>query len=299
MQIGVRDACVPLAAGQHLFDALDDLGVKSVELLIDAVLSVPSLRLSLGDADVVRGLKQQLALRGIQVCALLLGTDFSGPAAEAHVQWVIRAARIAGELGTPVIRIDAHTPDRSLASQTVRDNVIRCARTILTETADTGVDLGLENHAFLSNDPVFLDAVFDAVADPRLGLTLDTGNFYWFGCPLDELYPLFEKYAPRVKHTHIKSIHFPPDMAHQRRQIGWEYAQYRSPLDEGDIDLSRVVQILRNAGYQRSLCIENESLNKFPEPARLEVIRRDVRALKRTLPVSPPGLPAVFPPRPT
>jgi sugar phosphate isomerase/epimerase len=74
-------------------------------------------------------------------------------------------------------------------------------------------------------------------------------------------------------------------MAHQRRQIGWEYAQYRSPLDEGDIDLSRVVQILRNAGYQRSLCIENESLNKFPEPARLEVIRRDVRALKRTLPV--------------
>jgi len=285
MQIAVRDACVPLAAGQHLFDALDDLGVTSVELLIDSDLSVPSLKLSLRDASAVRSLKHQLALRGIEVCALLLGTDFSGPAAEAHVQWAIRAAHIAQELGAPAIRIDAHTPDRSLSSQTVRGNLIRSVRTVLAETAGAGVDLALENHAFLANDPEFLDAVFAAVDAPRLGLTLDTGNFYWFGYSLDELYALFERYAPCVKHTHIKSIHFPPEMARQRRPIGWEYAQYRSPLDEGDIDLARVVRILRSAGYERSLCIENESLSKFPQPAQFEVIRRDIRALRLALPV--------------
>jgi L-ribulose-5-phosphate 3-epimerase len=284
MQIAVRDACVPLAADQHLFDALDDLGLRSVELLIDVHLNVPSLQLSLSDAASVRSLKEQLARRGVQVCALLLGTDFSSPAADSHIQWTIRAAHIAHALGVPAIRIDAHSPDRSLSSEFVRETLVRATTKIIAQTAGTSVDLGLENHAFLANDPEFLDAVFEAVPDPRLGLTLDTGNFYWFGYPLDELYALFEKYAPRVKHTHIKSIHFPPEMTHQRRPIGWEYAQYRSPLDEGDIDLSRVVRILRNAGYQRTLCIENESLSKFPEPARMGVIRRDVTFLRRVLP---------------
>ncbi len=283
MQIAIRDACVPLAPGRHLLDVLAELGIASVELLLDSELSVPSLQLSLRDAVAVHSLREQLAIRGINVCALLLGTDFSGPASEAHVQWAIGAAHLARELGAPVIRIDAHTPDRSLPSQTVRDNMIRCASRILAETAGTGIDLGLENHAFFSNDPEFLDAVFDSVDDPRLGLTLDTGNFYWFGCPLDELYALFEKYAARVKHTHIKSIHFPPEMARQRRPIGWEYGQFRCPLDEGDIDLSRVVGILRNAGYSRTLCIENEALSKFNEAERLDVIRRDVQALRRAM----------------
>lgn len=280
MQISIRDACVPLTSGQHLFDALDTLGLKSLELNLAPDLNVSSLHVSLKDASDVRLLREQLTRRGISVCALLLETDFSGPAAESHAQWAIRAAHLARELGAPVIRIDAHTPDRSLSSEIVRANVIRSARKILSETADTGVDLGLENHAFLSNDPEFLDAVFDSVADPRLGLTLDTGNFYWFGYPLDELYALFEKYAGRVKHTHLKSIHFPAGMARQRRPIGWEYGQYRSLLDEGDIDLSRVVRILRDAGYQRTLCIENESLSKFAEAARMDVIRRDVEALR-------------------
>jgi sugar phosphate isomerase/epimerase len=137
----------------------------------------------------------------------------------------------------------------------------------------------LENHAFLSNDPAFLNTVFAAVPDPRFGLTLDTGNFYWFGHPLDELYPLFEKYAPRIKHTHIKSIHYPPEKARERRPVGWEYSQHSCPLDEGDIDLKRVVQILRDAKYDRTLCIENESLGKFPEAERKNVIKRDVAAL--------------------
>jgi sugar phosphate isomerase/epimerase len=281
MDIAIRDACVPRTEGQHLLDALTGLGVHSVELLIDENLFVPSLKISLREEAAVRALQQMLKKRRHSVCALLLDTDFSGPAAESHVAWAIRAVRLARQLAVPAVRIDAHTADRSLSSQVVAENVIRAARRILHENPVAAVDLALENHAFLSNDPVFLDSVFSAIPDPRLGLTLDTGNFYWFGYPLEELYPVFEKYAPRAKHTHIKSIHFPPEMASQRRPIGWEYSQHCCPLDEGDIDLKRVVQILAAAGYKRTLCIENESLSKFPEAERLNVIRRDVTALHR------------------
>jgi sugar phosphate isomerase/epimerase len=283
MEIAIRDVCVPLAAGQHLFEALGSLGISSVELLINGELFVPSLKTSLREDGAIKTLRQNLAQRKINVCALLLDTDFSGPTGREHTAWTIRAMRAARQLGVPAIRVDAHTPDRSLSSQSVCDSVIRALRWILHETPAVPVDLALENHAYISNDPAFLDKVFDAVPDPRLGLTLDTGNFYWFGHPLNDLYDLCEKYASRVKHTHIKSIHFPAEKVQERRTPGWEYGQYRSPLDEGDIDLKRVVGILRAAGYQRTLCIENESLSKFPEDQRANVIRRDVAALQRSV----------------
>jgi sugar phosphate isomerase/epimerase len=281
MEIAIRDACVPLNEGQSLWDALRLLGIASVELAIDAEMTVRSLQQPLQTADQIRGLRDRLWQRGVRVCALLLATDFSGADAEAHIAWTMRAVALANELGTPAVRIDAFTADRSLSADVVRDNVGRCVRRILAETAGSGVDLALENHAWHSNDPAFLDGLFAAVDDDRLGLTLDTGNFYWFGYPLEELYGLFEKYAGCVKHTHMKNINYPPEMAHQRRPIGWEYGKYRCPLDEGNIDLARVVRLLRGAGYQRDLCIENESLNRYPEAQRLEIIRRDVRALQR------------------
>ena len=281
MEIAVRDACVPLIEEQSLWDALRLLGIASVELAIDAEMTAKSLQQPVQTADQIRELRGRLGERGVRVCALLLATDFSGGEADAHIAWTIRAVALAEELEVPAVRIDAFTADRALSADVVRDNVARCVRRILAETAGSGVDLALENHAFHSNDPAFLDGLFAAVNDDRLGLTLDTGNFYWFGYPLEELYGLFAKYAGRVKHTHMKNINYPLEMAHQRRPVGWEYGQYRCPLDEGNIDLSRVVRILREAGYQRDLCIENESLNRYPESQRLEIIRRDIRALQR------------------
>ena len=44
-----------------------------------------------------------------------------------------------------------------------------------------------------------------------------------------------------------------------------------------------MVRILRDGGYERDLCVEDESLFKHPPAQRLEVIRREVNALREAL----------------
>jgi sugar phosphate isomerase/epimerase len=132
----------------------------------------------------------------------------------------------------------------------------------------------------LGNRPEFLQAVFEAVSSPRLGLTLDTGNFYWFGHPLSRVYEIMRQFAPKVKHTHVKNIAYPPEMREQQRPIGYEYGRYVCPIYEGDINHSIVVEILREAGYNGDLCIEDESLGKFAPDERRSVLQRDAEHLK-------------------
>lgn len=289
MKVSVRDALVPVSEGKSLFDGLRELGLEAVEIEVRLDGSTPHVPVSAGEAGAiateagVRALGRRLREEGIGVSALLLGTDFASDNPEQQVAWAVTAARAAAELGAPAVRIDTATRNRSLSVDQVRENFIRRIGQVLDQTAETGVGLGIENHGHISNNPEFLDGVFTAVGNPRLGMTLDTGNFYWYGWPLAQLYRTLEHFAPRAKHTHIKNINYPAEMAETRREIGYEYGKFCSPLDEGNIDIARVVRILGAAGYTGDLCIENEALGKYPEDQRLRVLRRDVDTLNRAV----------------
>lgn len=291
MDVAIRDATVAAAVGDgSVLDALPEIGVRSIEIEVDHYGQAPRLisptgqPFSVKDAKRLQPLKRVLEERGVRVSALLLETDFSGEHADGHIGSLWRAMHVAATLGAPVVRIDPLARDRTIEPPRVRDNVIRCVRQLISELfPEFEIELGLENHGPIANDPRLLDEILDGIDHPRVGLTLDTGNFYWYGFPLDEVYQLIERYAPRTKHTHIKSINYPPDAANRRREVGYEYKQYCCSLDEGNLDLRRVVRILRGAGYDRDLCIENESLFKHPPEQRLEVLKRDVVALRAAL----------------
>lgn len=282
MEVAIRDAMLPDLEAAEFFRRLRELGVCSIEIEMQQNGRTPMLRehgdaFHMGDAAL---LKRRLADEGARATALLLATDFSAGQPETQDAWVFRAVRAAAEIGAPVVRIDPLVRNESVGRDRVRDNVIRAVEQVLRRTEDTGVDLGIENHGPIANDPSFLDDVFAAVPDPRLGMTLDTGNFYWFGFPLEEVYGLIEKYAPRTKHTHLKNINYPADIASRPREVGFEYAKYCCPVHEGNLELRRVVRLLRAGGYARDLCIEDESLSKYPAEERLGVLSREVRAVR-------------------
>ena len=109
---------------------------------------------------------------------------------------------------------------------------------------------------------------------------MDTGNFYWYGHPLEDLYGIFARFAARVFHTHCKNIKYPEDRRQVRRPMGWEYGKYNCPIYDGDVDFKRIVQMLRQANYAGDLCVENESLDKFPPGERAQVLKREVQMLK-------------------
>lgn len=279
--VSIRDQIVPVARGGSFFNALRLIGADSIECAVDADQSIPCLGASLRDANAIAELQRQSTSEGIRISALLLATDFSSENADAQVNWAVQVVRSAAAIGVPVVRIDPWTANRELSPDQIQQNFIRRARELLLLTADTGVDLAMENHGAIFNDPQVLDQVLAAIPDQRFGLTLDTGNLYWWGQPVDEVYRLIERYSPRAKHTHIKNINYPPKLASRQREIGFEYKQYCSPLAEGNLELKRIVALLRDAGYRRDLCVEDESLFEVAQDHQLEVLKRDVDALRR------------------
>lgn len=282
-EVSIRDQIVPVQSGGAFADAIRKVGADSIECAVGTDGTVASLGESLSNADTIAHLRHQLEAHGLCVSALLLATDFSGDAAESHVEWAARMIQAAASLGVPVVRIDPWTASRELPQQIVVENFIHCAGELLRQTADTHVDLGMENHGQIFNDPQVLDLVLSALPDDRFGPTLDTGNLYWWGHSVEEVYQLIERYAPRAKHTHIKNINYPAEIAHRRREVGLEYKKYCCPLADGNLDLKRIVQILRQHGYRRAFCVEDESLFKAPEHEKLGILRNDVQALKDCL----------------
>src|SRR5688572_22239430 len=206
MDVAIRDAmAATIDSPARSFHSLRQIGAAAVEIEVAPGFTTPNLWEAAGEPyrvyrTVETGrLAERLAGEGLRASALLVATASAGPDADGHVEWAARVAAAAGDRGAAVVRLDPLARDKSLPSERVRDDFIRRVQKLLDDTAGTGIDFGIENHGPHANDPAFLDDIFRAIPDPRLGLTLDTGNFYWFGHPLSEVYRIIEHFAPRTK----------------------------------------------------------------------------------------------------
>lgn len=289
MEVAVRDNALKQTGASTGIEGLRQLGLDLVELAIDREGNVRSLAteatLNLATREGLAALQEELSRHGVRVCALLCSQDFNArEEREAHIRWVVRAVQAAEALGAPAVRIDsAMTGQAELPLEERVAIYADAVRQVLAATPDSAVALGIENHGRQGNDPEWMRRVIEAVGHPRLGLTLDVGNWYWYGHPLSRVYAIYREFGPRVKATHVKNIRYPEEMREVQRPIGYEYGRYVSPLDEGDIDMRRVVEILREAGYTGALTIEDESLGKYPPEERGAILRRDVEHLRAAL----------------
>lgn len=281
MYISIRDEVVLAAGYETLAEGLAGLGVDAVELFVNRDDTVHAIapagekkRLNLTLTEDLEALQQQAKAHGIRIAALCMGNNFNAEDKDFEVNWAVRTIRASEQLGIPVIRIDAIMHgERDLSLEERQELVAQMIHRILDETSDSAVELGIENHGFQGNDPAFLEGLLAKVGSPRLGLTLDSGNFYWRGWALSHVYEIFEQFAGRVKHTHIKNIQYPEEIRETQREMGYEYGKYVSPIHEGDIDHTRYFTALKQAGYDRDLCLEDESLGKYAPEARKANLR--------------------------
>ncbi len=281
MYLSIRDDVVFAAGYTTLLEGLKDLNISGIELFVKRDNTVTPItlvagqdRLNISNKDDMALLNAQADDHGIEISALCMGNNFNAPDKDFEVAWAARTVRAAETLGAPAVRIDAvMSGERDLPLPERLDLVAAAVNRILKETADTDIELGIENHGFQGNDPIFVRATLEAVGNPRLGLTLDSGNYYWRGWPLSKVYEIFDEFAPFVKHTHIKNIRYPEEIRETMREMGFEYGKYVSPIHEGDIDHTRYFAALRKAGYNRDLCLEDESLSKYEVPDRKANLR--------------------------
>lgn len=288
MYISIRESSLKSAGYGSIGEGLADLGLESVELEFrhDYTVFSPGAWEPLGFEPEKAGPVIGEAFRGagVGICALLLHNNFNCEDREAEIKWVCDAVRAAGAAGIPAVRIDAVTKgEKEEPFETRVDRFVECMRRVVAETADSTVRMGIENHGVQGNDPAFLEKVIARVGSDRLGVTMDTGNFYWAGHPLSRVYEILASLAPLAKHTHLKNIRYPEETREIQREGGWKYRDFVSPIYEGDIDHRRVVSLLREAGYRGPLTIEDESLGKFDQAGRREVLKKDVAHLREIL----------------
>ncbi|MGA2068080.1 MAG: sugar phosphate isomerase/epimerase family protein [Thermoguttaceae bacterium] len=280
MTVSVRDAMLAHTGEHDCWAALKRIGSEGVEAAVNDDLALPGLfhageKYSLAtDAGITR-VRTAAGAAGQKITALCMYNHFA-ERPDKEVELCTRVARAAQALGVPAIRLDV------VPQQLARAEFLKLATSTLAKlmaaTESTGVAFAVENHGSTTNDPEFLRPLFAGVGSKRLGLTLDTGNFYWYGHPLSKVYELYEMFAPRVFHTHCKSIGYPANERERQRPMGWQYAKYHGPIYAGDIDFGRVVAILKKAGYTNDLCIEDESLGKAKDAA--DILAKELRLLK-------------------
>jgi sugar phosphate isomerase/epimerase len=281
--IGCRDTHLKETGEKDCWSALDAIGAEGVEASLRDDLSLPLLfpgKYSIASREGLERLAADLKAARKRIFAFCMYNRFE-ERPDFEIRISARVARAARALGVPAIRIDV--VPRKLKRPEFLKLSVETLKKLMDATESTGVNFAIENHSNTTNDPEFLHPLFEQVGSKRLGLTLDTANFYWFGHPLSKVYEIYQAFASRAFHTHCKSIRYPGPEREKRRPMGWEYGRYNCPLYEGDIDFRRVVRILKKAGYANDLCIENESLRKFPASERSSVLAREVRFLKNLL----------------
>ncbi len=289
MYVSVRDGMVGANVFPTPIEGLKHLGVDAVELNLGRDFSVQPLdakeKVILKTDEDAKAFRQNTEKLGVKICSVLTACDFSAGDMESNTAWIARAIEIADLLGASSVRIDsAMAKERELDFEARVKLFSEGLGGALQRTANSNVTLGIENHGFQGNNLAFLLNVFQLVGSDRLGSTLDTGNFYWRGYPLSEVYGILRVLAPHTKHTHVKNINYPEDQREVMREAGWKYDVYFAPLDEGNISIAKVVDILAKAGYKGDICIEDESIAKCKtREERIAVLERDVACIKKAI----------------
>jgi sugar phosphate isomerase/epimerase len=178
----------------------------------------------------------------------------------------------ARAIGAGVMRIvggNRRTRPASFAQHKRR--LVGMLRKLLPAAEDHGVVLALENHIDLTADEM-VDLV-GSLDSPWLGVCLDTGNNLRLH---EDPMAVAAKLAPLARATHVKDIGV-------RRGDPKEFAFWPSvPLGAGLVDIPRVMDLLRKAGYTGLLAIEIDYLH--PDHGDEDrAVRTSVKYLKSVL----------------
>ncbi|MCL4178512.1 MAG: sugar phosphate isomerase/epimerase [Verrucomicrobia bacterium] len=210
----------------------------------------------LDDAYLLR-IRRHAFLRGIPISGTAVGNTFTWPRGAkrdqeiAHVKrWIDRAA----VMGAPHIRIFAGNRQEGMSLAESKAICIETIAECCEYAGQKGVFLGLENHGGIVAEPDDLLDIVRAVESPWFGINLDTGNFH-----TADPYADLARCAPYAVNVQVKV----------------EIQARGQP--KGPADLARLVQLVRDCGYQGYVALEYEA----PEDPWVAVppVLRQLRAL--------------------
>lgn len=200
-------------------------------------------------------LKRTALVNGVDLCGFSTHQGFLSPDKEKrqkNIDETIRYIRMAYEMGIPTMRVNTGTwgtskdfddlmahrgIEQPIEGYTDEDGfkwVIDSLEKCLPEAEKCGVLLGLENHWGLGRTPEGVMRIVNAIDNPWLQVTLDTGNF------LEDPYDRLEIMAPKAVYVQAKTYF----------GGGLWYTL--------DLDYPRIANLLHKQGYRGYVALEFE-----------------------------------------
>ena len=193
--------------------------------------------------------RQLLADAGIAATSLGGYCDFAqfdDKALEEQIEGFVGYCQRAVKLGIPIVRAFAGDVREGYTLADFEKRIIGAFDELIKRVKDLNIQIGIENHGKLANDGFFLRRLIETVASPKLGMTIDTGNFYWAGHPPETVDTFIKLLAPYTISLHIK------DVAYRGGEVAFV------PAGRGIVDLPRLVTLLQGNGYDGPIVSEYE-----------------------------------------
>lgn len=235
------------------------------------------------DPDGLKRVKELTGFYDLKITSVNAGNNFvqkNRDLFEKQVEGVKQCVDVAVNLGVSVVRVFGGEPSEGKTEEECVRDIIEGLKLAAPYAEDKGVVLALENHGRITNNINILLRILDEVNSEALKVNIDTGNFYWYGYRLSEVEEIFEKLAPLAAHTHMKNG--TTERKEERRKIG---EIKFTPLAEGDIDLLKVIRMLKEKGYKGAISMEDEfeGWRTLPQEKVMEILKMDVNYLRSAL----------------
>lgn len=235
---------------EDFIDTASDLGLDGVELT--------SYYFPQTDLDYLHSLKRRCLERGLTVAGAAVGSKFTLAAPEERAAQVVMTKHWlehAVELGAPELRVFAGITPEGYEDVDAFGWAVEALSDCAETAAEKGVVLALENHGGITTTAEQVIDLVETVDSEWLRVNLDTGNFGMD--PGTDPYDGMESVTPYAVTAHYK-------------------VSMRTPDGKEPVDVNRVVDVLRGAGYRGFLNIEYE---EDDEPR--DAIPKIVRELKQ------------------
>lgn len=212
-------------------------------------------------------LKAEADRVGIPIANYTIGADFingSGGDLDAEVERLKGEVDIAAILGAPGMR---HDITHSLSKDGPRTyykalgRIAPAVRAVTEYAASKGIRTMTENHGYVSQDSLRIEALVGEVGHPNFGVLIDLGNFL---CADEDPAIAAGRLAPYVFHAHAKDFHVKSGNGVNPGD-GWFMSRCGNYLrgaiiGHGNAPLLQSIRALKRTGYDGVLSVEFEGI---------------------------------------
>lgn len=251
-----------------LTNSLTDIGVKDLKVIADWAANNDIHELDVGPAIAMdeKVFDMVLSQGNVEINTMIYCRNFlSADEQEAKMHCDALKARIAFAGKTGIEKIvcstgvtdsafsgDSFEPEKSL------DACVELTKDFLELAEKHNVKLCWENCPIMGNiatTPDMWEALFSKLNSDKIGLCYDPSHLVW---QMIDPYENIFKFKEKIFHFHAKDTHIDKEKLNiygTRQSAKWW--MHRLP-GLGDLDWNKIVDILYQVGYDKTICIEHE-----------------------------------------